>query len=627
MWLSVARNVRLADSSRSTAIRLPKQGNQVPFDPLHFFSYLPRSPFQRSRPGIPIELKGFKEAALGLRNRRVQLQPALDGLSRTYTIGDETAPAKDFLFGTSPDRIKTGLDLLIGMGNLNPVDVLSIFSSGLEAVEAELSPLIRMKLDSFSQYDISLTEYLNAHQDAQPQFNYWESTLTDPDVADRAFWPMMANNGIAYNLLFLKKATAAELATLKPKFGPSWDAGWDNLSAAGDLYFIDLSIFSEFPPQTEDQLTRFTPGTITLLKRDPVSKDLLPIAIRVAGYKDSNHRVFVRAQFSNQDIDHWMYALQAAKTSATVYGIWLGHVYHWHIVTAAVIKGMTGNLKSNHRLSMLLGPQSNSLLQFNEILLLTWGFIAPPTSFTKYESFLDLLEKFSLGRQFYDDDPTTALRQQNILREDFTSASDWDKYPIAGYLLEIYEMCQEYVDEVVEASYPNNNAVVADKALGRWLSEVRDKRAGNIKGLPTPRNKTALKRFLTSMVYRLTAHGCSRLRTSLSPTLSYISNFPVCLQNHRIPRPGDQNIDLLDYLPRTGTIGLMTRFYDLFIYSDPYESFIPAGGVNQDLYFGSNATDRRNLALINFRQRLIRFMDRLQPVPVQHGQWPRCIET
>ena len=27
----------------------------------------------------------------------------------------------------------------------------------------------------------------------------------------------------------------------------------------------------------------------------------------------------------------WLYALQAAKTSITVWGIWLGHVYHWHI--------------------------------------------------------------------------------------------------------------------------------------------------------------------------------------------------------------------------------------------------------------------------------------------------------
>jgi len=32
----------------------------------------------------------------------------------------------------------------------------------------------------------------------------------------------------------------------------------------------------------------------------------------------------------------WLYALQAAKTSVTVYGIWLGHVYHWHLVTAAM---------------------------------------------------------------------------------------------------------------------------------------------------------------------------------------------------------------------------------------------------------------------------------------------------
>ena len=50
----------------------------------------------------------------------------------------------------------------------------------------------------------------------------------------------------------------------------------------------------------------------------------------------------------------WLYALQAAKTSITVWGIWLGHVYHWHIVTAAMQMTMYNHLPAGHPLWPLL---------------------------------------------------------------------------------------------------------------------------------------------------------------------------------------------------------------------------------------------------------------------------------
>ena len=68
--------------------------------------------------------------------------------------------------------------------------------------------------------------------------------------------------------------------------------------------------------------------------------------------------------------------------SVTVYGIWLGHVYQWHIITAAMVMTMFENLSANHPVRKLLEPQSSYLIPFDDVLLLGWGSLAeaPPTS-------------------------------------------------------------------------------------------------------------------------------------------------------------------------------------------------------------------------------------------------------
>ena len=58
---------------------------------------------------------------------------------------------------------------------------------------------------------------------------------------------------------------------------------------------------------------------------------LTPLAVRVVA---QDNAVAYSARSASPGA--WLYALQAAKTSVTVYGIWLGHVYHWHLVTAAM---------------------------------------------------------------------------------------------------------------------------------------------------------------------------------------------------------------------------------------------------------------------------------------------------
>ena len=139
-------------------------------------------------------------------------------------------------------------------------------------------------------------------------------------------------------------------------------------------------------------------------------------------------------------------------------------------------------------------------------------------------------------------------------------------------------------------------------------------------------NRSALTRVLASLVYRVTAHGIARLVHIANPALTFVANFPPCLQSEHIPSyPHDVSTqELLGYLPHTGTIGEMLAFYFAFSFSKPYVPLIPPGpnGEDRELYFGDNPDDPCNVALRRFRREMKAFMG-----DANVGQWPRNIET
>ena len=59
--------------------------------------------------------------------------------------------------------------------------------------------------------------------------------------------------------------------------------------------------------------------------------------MKISTKNGGSRHVYGRLKNSNDATDSaWIWALLAAKTAITVWGIWIGHVYHWHIVTAAM---------------------------------------------------------------------------------------------------------------------------------------------------------------------------------------------------------------------------------------------------------------------------------------------------
>jgi hypothetical protein len=453
-------------------------------------------------------------------------------------------------------------------------------------------------------------------------------TLTDNDTATRDFWPIIAQFGLAYNLIIIEKVMAARLAGLKATLGAAWTDAMQALQDAGNLYVIDMMLFAKFPAATVDGAPRFTPATLTLLARDPATQRIAPMWIRVAGENGTGQQDFVPSEPA------WLYALQAAKTSVTVWGTWLGHVYHWHIVTAAMQMTMFQSFGRHHVVRQLLGRQSKYLIAFDQFLLLAWG-IAPPTSVDSGRKLLQVMDAFAAGRPFFADDPKTTLETFGLRKEDFSVHTDWDRYRVVGNLLTIWDACEKYVSAVIDANYASDDDVRRDRRVQAWIKASGDPARGNVQGLPAMDGKEPLKRVLTSLIYRVTAHGASRLDQVANPILTFTATFPPCLQTAEIPTP-ETPIDaarVLAYLPKTGTIGSLATFLFTFIYSPPYESFIPLAGIEAEQSFTGANAKARNAALVQFRRDIAAFMTLwafetdVQGPPAQVHQWELNIET
>ena len=589
-------------------------------------------------PAVPVDIDGIVDTMFKLGVRAKQNEQALQGLSKTFTIGGSTARAYGFLFGGEAADAKlvpaAAHEHLHGFLRSNPVETLPRLIAGkVKAQEEELvqdavggdDDLTTLSIDDPKQWSMSWTTLPDVYTSGQPHLDEWAETVdvTQSNKATEAFFPTIARYGLAYNLILPKKVQSPEVGTWRDLFGTAWTPALDAAANAGLLYVIDLRIYETLQPQKVAGFPRFTPSTVTILSQDAATKALTPELIRVAG--GSNDPTIFSRQGSTTP-SAWVYALQAAKVSVTVYGIWFGHVYHWHIVTAAMQMTMFDNLSANNPVRTLLEPQSSYLIPFDDVLLLLWSSVAPPTSIATGWQFLELMDLYAKARQFFDDDPTTTLEQLGLTASDFTVQEPWDQYPIVGHLLAIWQATGRFVNTYVDQAYLTDQDVQRDQQLQKWIAESGNEGGGNVRGLPAMDSKDALKRVLHSLVYRVTAHGTGRLYRVANPALTFVANFPPCLQDATIPDP-TASFDtqaLLRFLPKTGTIGSMLHFYFIFSFSTPYVPFVPIGGLETELFFDDAVS---NQALIELRRFIAGFIESFEPETPQIWQWPRNIET
>lgn len=596
-------------------------------------------------PALPLSIREVAETTLKLAGREQAVQQSKLGLLTEYTIQGRTANAYSFLYGgQSTESRRPFLQQLhddVQISRLLELKSSPLLANELKTrrtgAEALADPITGFFLEQPEQFALSWTTYGNVQKQASAGLlARWADSLRDADAATEQFFPNLARYGGAYNLLVVQKVTTGNSAGYRQKFQQNWSARMDELAAAGRLYIIDFTCYEMLEVQQVAGFDRFTPATFTWLEQDPDTKQLKPFAIYVAGYQGNGAQFYDRAVTSDSV---WLLALQASKVSLTVYGIWYGHVYHWHITTAAMVMTMYDNIPSDHDLYRLLAPQSPYLIGFDDVLLLLWEKIAPPTSIKTAYQFLELTDAFAKDRVFFDDDPTEALRKLNLNAADFTAEGqgDWSAYPIVGYFLQIWAYTGDYVDDFIAHTYASDAAVQADRALQNWIAAAGSEEGGNLRGLPAMDSRANLKRVLHSLLYRIVAHGMSRMENTANPALTFVPNFPPCLQQTLLPQPDSilETKDLLKYLPNTGTIGEMITFYFTFIYSAPYDSLIPIQGADSNLFFPHD-NDPRNAALIRFRNQMAQFIDRytqenaipnVLPAVGQIHQWPLTIET
>jgi lipoxygenase len=582
-------------------------------------------------PAVPYLLT-FSEPLLTLfhlARRSVEVQPAKDGLSNVYKIGGQAATAYEFLYGTSASqelaRAGQRLKKILERGFDGIQDAIFREDKFPNGARSNKTPLTALSLDEPGDFSLSWTNFQSVFQQAQPLLPEFSASLQDVQAAADQFWPTIANSGSAYNLLVLQAVNGSQADSIRKQFGDLWGSlKLDQMQSESRLYAIDMTIFASLKTVSVDGFERFTPATVTLLEQDAMTKRLRPFAVRVESAGES------QLYSNNSAPGAWLYALQAAKTSATVWGIWLGHVYHWHIVTAALQMTLANTIAPDHPISQLAAPQSNYLIAFDEVLLLLWSFIAPPTSVSTPYAFLRLCDLFAKEREFFDDDPLVTLTKADLKVEAFTEKEPWDLYPVVSYLLELWNSTKSFVDVFVNSTYSDDAAVTRDEQLQAWMVASKDPQKGNVRGLPAMTSRDALGSVLTSFLYRITAHGISRLNNSANPVLTFTANFPPCLQSSQLPSPQQQmdTKQLLAFLPKTGTIGQMINFYFIFVFSAPYVSFIPPMGVEADLFFPSGLADPRNVALVARRKALISFIENTyEPGNPQFSQWPMNIET
>lgn len=584
-------------------------------------------------PAVPFILTETISAAIKLRHRAQENKMAKEGFNHDYTIDNQTRSAYTFMYDTEEiDPGKEDRDELIHrLSNSNESVFLSqnVLNRNLDQAAQKpenenLSHFNQLFLESPEQFAIGWTNFGGLRANSLPNQKKYASILTDPDAASEQFWPMIANHGLAYNLLILQKVNDATIDEMKKVFRSVWDE-IEPIYDSNNLFAIDLRIFCNWDTSKVKNFDRWTPSSLILLKQDPSSKKITPIAIYVSAKDQINAQIFTRKTATDTA---WIWALTAARTSVTVYGIWLGHVYHWHIVSASMQMTLFNEVKESHPLRKLLDPQSKSLIGFDAALLLLWKSIGPPTSFSSGELFLELTNTFANGRNFFDDDPKVTLEKFGIVESDFTVSEPWDQFPIARDLLKIWDISERFADEFVKNTYTSDKEVFNDIQLQNWMKQSANPAQGNVRGLPNMDNRKNLKAVLSSLIYRVAAHGNSRQLNSLSDALCFVANYPPCLQDSRILAPSE-TIDqtrLLRYLPNTGTIGEMMTFYFIFTYSVPYNPLIPLLGVHEDLYF-DDPNDPRNGALIQFREGIQEFIREYDPEAAMIHQWPASIET
>ena len=263
----------------------------------------------KDTPAIPLQILESASTLLSLNTRKKEANQAMIGCTHDYEVlinGEErNVTAYNLMFGFGEqykaDR-KNGVDvhnrneitpaqLAIKLGKSFFTGRMSSLLGGeqdLVVNVGDMDKITQTTLTEPEQFGMSWTTANNLYN-RNVEKGYLErfsKTLTDADTATNEFWPLISEYGMAYNLLIAQKITKESKTDIYKYIDKHWFAELDEMIEQEELYAIDLMFFKFLEPQKpEGKTERFTPATLTLLRQDKETKNLIPFAIWVNGWE------------------------------------------------------------------------------------------------------------------------------------------------------------------------------------------------------------------------------------------------------------------------------------------------------------------------------------------------------
>ena len=284
---------------------------------------------------------------------------------------------------------------------------------GPEATSTRGNSRRSVPLEQPEQFSISWTSFPTSTTTGLPSLPTWTSSLTDADAATDQFWPMIAQHGFGYNLIIPEKVTGASVNAVRRNFPVGLDSrARGRCGRRNALRHRHDPVSAVQSRRPSPALRGSYPSTITLLKQDPQYQEAETDRrdrLRVSRPEPSDvhageldRRGMALCTTGGQGLDLRLRSLARACVP----------------LASGYRRNADDDVQHLPRpaipIYQLLAPQSKFCIPFDDVLLLLWSEIAPPTPMANFLQFLELTNDYAAGRNYFDDDPKVTLKQLGL---------------------------------------------------------------------------------------------------------------------------------------------------------------------------------------------------------------------
>lgn len=175
-----------------------------------------------------------------------------------------------------------------------------------------------------------------------------------------------------------------------------------------------------------------------------------------------------------------------------------------HLVMEAVSIARHNHLGDSHIIGRLLKPHMTMTIFMN--FAARHSLIKPKDSLTQQQfsvgryGALKLISDEMLNKYFWQNMTFPRMMEEKGFPENQTDGLQQYHYRDDGFKL--WNALHNYVDKVVNGSYPSEQEVEKDEKLTEFFASLADPKRGNIPGFPrTPGDRAELTETLTSMIF------------------------------------------------------------------------------------------------------------------------------